>query len=212
MDDIAPYMDAPGAPPPSPGIIGEVLDKGGDIPLPDKPTVTGPTQLKGPETTTTNSDGSKTVTQTTTNYNITNNTINVTSSVTTTTNYAPDGTVRDTTQTSTAPPPPEQSDGSTEEKPDLCEKYPDILACAKPELDTPDEEIPKKEKQLTYAEEDNFGGGACPADIYSNINGQSYKVYDWQQTCSVVQQYLRPLILLLGAMGALFILIPGRDA
>jgi hypothetical protein len=37
-------------------------------------------------------------------------------------------------------------------------------------------------------------------------------VYEWSRTCSVVSTYIRPIILLLGAMGALFILIPGRDS
>lgn len=113
----------------------------------------------------------------------------------------------------TNPTDPTAEDKPTEEKDkDLCEKYPDILACAKPELDTPDGEIPKSSKTITYQTEDTFGGGSCPADIYANIHGKSTKVYEWSRTCNVVTTYLRPIILLLGAMGALFILIPGRDS
>lgn len=99
-----------------------------------------------------------------------------------------------------------------EDSQSLCEKHPDILACSKPELDSPDGEIPKAERNLTYTEENLFGSGACPANIYASIGGQQVMVYDWGQTCGVVSTYLRPIILLLGAMGALFILIPGRDA
>lgn len=120
--------------------------------------------------------------------------------------------------TSTDPNPAEnpQPDGEDAPKPEeeqsLCEKHPDILGCQKPELDIPDGEIPKTTKQITYAEEGGFGGGSCPANLYSNIGGQNVMVYNWAETCGVVSTYLRPIILLLGAMGALFILIPGRDS
>ena len=110
------------------------------------------------------------------------------------------------------PEPNPNDQPKPEEQKSLCEKHPDILACAKPELDTPDGEIPKATREITYQEQDVFGGGSCPADKYATIGGRSMMVYDWQQTCGVVSTYLRPLILLLGAMGALFILIPGRDS
>lgn len=209
MDDIAPYLNRKPTNPA--GAINDLLTRGADIPL-GQPELTGPTELKGPKTTTKNADGTETVTQPVTKYQITNNTINITSTTTTTTTTNVDGTVKDSTETKVEPPPASESDGSTQEKPDLCEKYPDILACSKPELDTPEGEIPKTQKELTYQEEDSFGGGTCPPDVFGSIGGQQYKLYDWQQTCGVVQNYLRPLILLLGAMGALFILIPGRDS
>lgn len=120
--------------------------------------------------------------------------------------------------TGTDPNPAEQPNPDGEDKPaeeqekSLCEKHPDILACQKPELDTPDGEIPRETKTVTYAEEGGFGGGYCPGNIYSNVGGKSIMVYNWSETCGVVSTYLRPIILLLGAMGALFILIPGRDS
>ena len=120
--------------------------------------------------------------------------------------------------TSTDPNPVEQPNPDGQDKPaeeqdkSLCEKHPDILACQKPELDTPDGEIPRETKTVTYAEEGGFGGGYCPDNIYSNVGGKSIMVYNWSETCGVVSTYLRPIILLLGAMGALFILIPGRDS
>lgn len=168
-----------------------------------------------------------TTTTSTTNNNYTNN--QVTTTTTKTTNNSVTNNVTNTTNvtnppnttTETTDKPPEQDicekypDSAmckpAEEKTDFCEKNPDVLACQKPELDKPDVEIPKSEKTLTYTEEDSFGGGNCPSDVFANINGQSIKVYDWAQTCGYVNYYLRPLILLLGAMGALFILIPGRD-
>ena len=120
--------------------------------------------------------------------------------------------------TSTDPNPAENPQPDAEDKPaeeqdkSLCEKHPDILACQKPDLDTPDGEIPRSSKTVTYAEEGGFGGGSCPGNIYSNVGGKSIMVYNWSETCGVVSTYLRPIILLLGAMGALFILIPGRDS
>ena len=110
------------------------------------------------------------------------------------------------------PQPGDETKPTPEEEKSLCEKHPDILACQKPELDTPDGEIPKTTKQVTYAEEGGFGGGSCPANVYASLHGQQTLVYNWGETCSVVSTYLRPIILLLGAMGALFILIPGRDS
>lgn len=110
-------------------------------------------------------------------------------------------------------PNPDGQDKPTEEQDkSLCEKHPDILACSKPELDVPDGEIPKVTKQITYAEEGGFGGGSCPSNVYTNLHGKQTMVYEWTRTCSVVSTYIRPIILLLGAMGALFILIPGRDS
>ena len=120
--------------------------------------------------------------------------------------------------TSTNPNPVENPTPDGEDKPaeeqekSLCEKHPDILACQKPELDVPDGEIPKLTKQITYAEEGGFGGGSCPSNVYANLHGKQTMVYEWTRTCSVVSTYIRPIILLLGAMGALFILIPGRDS
>lgn len=110
-------------------------------------------------------------------------------------------------------PNPDGQDKPTEEQDkSLCEKHPDILACQKPELDVPDGEIPRTTKQITYAEEGGFGGGSCPSNVYANLHGKQTMVYEWTRTCSVVSTYIRPIILLLGAMGALFILIPGRDS
>jgi|GEM_PF-1075981 len=110
------------------------------------------------------------------------------------------------------PTPDGQDKPAEEQEKSLCEKHPDILACSKPELDIPDGEIPKVTKQVTYAEEGGFGGGSCPANVYANLHGMQTMVYEWTRTCSVVSTYIRPIMLLLGAMGALFILIPGRDS
>ena len=82
------------------------------------------------------------------------------------------------------------------------------LTCA--DLDTPDGEIPKATASVTYQVEDTFGSGSCPADVYGTINGQSIKLYDYAQTCSYVSMYVRPMLLVLCALGALFIVMPGK--
>lgn len=113
--------------------------------------------------------------------------------------------------TNPEPDPNAEDKPTPEEDKSLCEKHPDILACAKPELDTPDGEIPKTTREITYQVDNTFGGGACPANVYSNIGGKNIMVYEWSRTCGVVTTYIKPIILLLSALGALFILIPGRD-
>lgn len=113
-------------------------------------------------------------------------------------------------------PNPEAStdgDPNTEDKPkedqrDLCEKNPDILACAKPDLDTPDNEIPKKTLDVSYAQENLFGGGSCPANKTMIIAGQQITVWDWDASCGYITNYMRPVILILSAFAA-FVIVSG---
>lgn len=105
--------------------------------------------------------------------------------------------------------PPEAGE---DKQPDLCEKNPDILACSKPELDTPDQEIPKRNFAVTFAQETLFGAGSCPANKTMNLRGQQITVWDFQRTCDLVTTYLKPLILTLGLFSAFMILSPGKDS
>jgi hypothetical protein len=99
-----------------------------------------------------------------------------------------------------------------EDAPDLCGKNPDILACAKvPELDTPDDDIPRDQKQVSFTEESLFGSGSCPADVtmsFGSIGGKQAKIIDWQKFCGMAVP-LRALVLALAALTAAFILMPG---
>lgn len=115
-----------------------------------------------------------------------------------------------------APPVPEVDPNAPPEpgedkQPDLCEKNPDILACSKPELDTPDQEIPKREFAVTFAAETLFGGGSCPANKTMSLRGQQITVWDFQRTCDLVETYLKPLLLTLALFSAFIILSPGKD-
>ena len=98
-----------------------------------------------------------------------------------------------------------------EEQIGLCELYPDILACAKPELDTPDGEIPKSTRNVELTQENLFGGGGCPADVYFAPHGlQQLKIWDWNRACSDITTYVKPVVLLLSTFAAFMILVPGR--
>lgn len=201
MDDIAPYMDTPDVPAQA---VSDILDKGGEINLPSTPTVTGPSQVQGPKQETNNADGSRTTTQTTNNYRTDGNKITNTSTTTTTNKCVGDGACSPVTTTTTTNPeekPDDKEDG------DDCKKNPDSLACA--ELDTPSGEIPKATRNVTLQDQELFGGGACPADRYSSVHGQQVLVWDWQQSCSYISTYMRPVLLLLCAIGAYLIVAGG---
>lgn len=118
-------------------------------------------------------------------------------------------------QGSTEPVPDSPTEPSTDtpredgkEDRDFCDKNPNVLACL--ELDTPEGDIPKGTFNVTYSVENSWGNGSCPADKYATLAGKSVKVYDWEQTCDYVATYVRPILLLLCALGALFIVMPGR--
>lgn len=98
-----------------------------------------------------------------------------------------------------------------EDSKSLCEKHPDILACAKPELDEPDGDIPKTSRDVSLQEEGLFGGGACPADVYFAPNGlQQMKIWDWNKACGDISTYLKPILIICCTFAAFMILVPGR--
>ena len=193
--------------------IREAIEQGETLPVPAPTEVTGPTSVPGPsvttQKTTRDSQGNPTgVTNVTNNttYNVTYNTNTVTvTTVTTTTQTNPDGTTETTTE-----------EEQEEEPRDECEDKPDSIACA--ELDTPEGEVPKETKTITYTpEEMGLGGGTCPADLTMSVmsrGGQSMKVWDWAQSCAKITTYVRPLVLTLASITALFLVVgykPGGD-
>lgn len=140
----------------------------------------GGSSASGPSMTTTQ----KSETKSSVTNNITNNT-----STTVTTNI-----------TQTDEPP-------KEEEKDFCQKNPDALACA--EADTPEQETPKGELNISYEYVDIFGNGSCPSDSYLNTHGQSLKVWDWAATCDNVQSYFRPILIACCAFAAFVIVSAG---
>ena len=108
-------------------------------------------------------------------------------------------------------PDPETGDGDKpkpEDQQSLCEKHPDILACSKPELDVPEDEIPRETRDVSYEPETLFGGGVCPSNKTMSTHGMQLTVWDWQETCGYITGYFRPVILVLCAFAA-FVIVSG---
>lgn len=99
MDDIAPYMAKTA---PDPRVVQSLLDKGVDFTMPN-PAITGPASVDGPETTTNNPDGSKTVSKTTYNFKTEGNTVTNTDNRSTVTVVNVDNSIRSSSSTMAAP-------------------------------------------------------------------------------------------------------------
>jgi len=106
MSDISPYMKQT---PFDPRVVGEILDKGGDIPFP-APVVTGPSEILGPKTETQNPDGSKTILQPLSRFTFQGDTITNTTNETTVTVVNVDNSIRSVTTTTVTPTPSSETD------------------------------------------------------------------------------------------------------
>lgn len=217
--DVAPYQgefmpatpqqieDAIAAKNPSPAVLKELADRAQQTPNPDpsdKPKIQNPQPSQEKTTTKTNPDGSKEVTACKTTGTVLNNGLKL-SEACTITKLDPQGNPVGTTTTKTddADPVAKPEDSA------LCTLFPKIAACA--ELDTPEGEVPTSSATIGYAPENHFGGGSCPADKTMTLasTGKTITVWNWAQACDKIQAYLRPLLLALCALTALFILAPG---
>lgn len=117
----------------------------------------------------------------------------------TTTVTSPDGST-----TTTSSPTPDS------EKPeDPCIKNPNRIGCL--DVDTPDLEVPKSSRTISYQAENPFGDGSCPANVSMQFGTlqQSYTVWDWSKTCAMALP-LRALVLALASFAAFLILMPGK--
>lgn len=198
LDDIAPYMQAKQ---PDPGVVNEMLSRGVKLDV-NTPTVTGPSTVAGPSTTSTAADGKVTTTNIT--YKPTYNDNRVTNNIetkVTTFNPATNETTVEQTKVEEAPEPEEQAD--------QCEKNPDRIGCA--ELDSPEGEIPRDQVEVNYEAQNLFGDGACPADLSASIGtlGKTMKVWDWQKTCSMALP-LRAMVIALATFAAALIVFPSK--
>lgn len=194
MDDIAPYMRNVN---PDPRVWGELINKGTTLDLPN-PTITGPTSIQGPETVKQNSDGTKEISRTTYNFTINGNTITNTSNVTTTNNYNSSNVQTGTTTSTTTP-----TDTMPQEEPkDPCDKHPTALGCKDVDFDTPDGEIPKETKQITFAPESVLGGGSCPAPRPLAFG----RDFSYAATCDALTTYVRPVVIAIAGWIAIVII------
>ncbi len=92
---------------------------------------------------------------------------------------------------------------------DFCTRNPTVLACQEPELDTPDGEVPRRTESLEYEAVNAWGNGSCPADSTMTLKGRTLVVYEWGSKCQLITTYVKPLILTVSLVIALFILMPG---
>lgn len=204
-------------------VINAILDAGGSLPIAYAPGgTTGPASVNAvPVVSTTVGPNDTTVTTSTTKTNLDYSTgtspttgtqvpkVTGTTTTTTVTNVTNNITGETTTSSNTTNNPAPQPDPNTEEQKDECEAHPNRAGCA--DLDTPDGEIPKTEKTVSYTPQTPFGGGSCPADKYQTLHtGQVLKVVDWATPCGYIADYVRPVLILLGSWMAMMLLIPGR--
>lgn len=185
--------------------IKEAIEQGETLPVPAPSEITGPSSLPGPsvtsQKTTRDAQGNATgvtniTTNTTYNFNYGPNTVTTTTVVTTTTTN-PDGTTETTTD--------EKQD--EEEPRDACEDTPDLITCGK--LDTPETEVPKTSKNLTYAPEElGLGAGACPAPIALNTSRGNWSL-DLTPYCTATTTYVRPMVILV-AMFLAYLIMTGH--
>lgn len=102
--------------------------------------------------------------------------------------------------------PPDVSAKPEDKTPGLCDMYPDILACAKLELDTPDsDQVREKEIDITLNPDGGWGGGAgsCPAPRH--LKGANVD-FDLKGVCDALGM-LRPIILAFAWLAAAGILV-----
>lgn len=92
---------------------------------------------------------------------------------------------------------------------DLCEKYPDIIACQKLEAPEDSVKLPVKEVDFNFAPESGYAGSAvCPPPIVVSVAGETISI-SWQPFCDSLNM-IRPMMLAMAWLMAAFILIGRR--
>lgn len=115
-------------------------------------------------------------------------------------------------------PQPEQDDPSPDHKPkpedqqSLCEKHPDIVACAKMDEVEP-EEVNNEDKTLTITPKAGWGNesASCPAPVTKQVAGLALEM-SWQPFCDFASG-IRPVVIAMAWLSAaLFVLgVARRD-
>lgn len=200
MDDIAPYMQAK---PFDPRVVPEILAKGGDIPMP-APTITGPTALPGPSTTTKNPDGSTTVVNTTSNFTISGDTITNISNISSTTIYNSSSVVMSTSTSTVTPAPTKAEEVKTD-----CDKYPDSIGCSKYGTPVASDTLGRESRNVSITSV-TFAGGSCPGPVTFSVFSHSYE-FSYSTLCDKLAM-IAPLLLGLSALLAAYIFADGFRA
>jgi len=180
-----------------------------ELPADAPTTVTGPSSVPG-KTTTSKANGKTSTTTSTTNITYNNSTVNITTTNQTTTRDDATNEVTDTKEDSTSNETPDEPKEQKPDEIDICKLNPDILACKK--LEEPEQtEIPKRSEEISLQQGGTFSGGGCVPDLVVNVFGQQVTVLSMATPCGWITDYMRPLILLLAAMSAVFIIYPKSD-
>lgn len=182
-----------------PSVIGDA----GSIEL------SGPSSVQGGTiSSTTTGPAGTTITNTTTNYDITyqGDTVTVTQNTTTTTTR-PDGSTETTTETKTPAPGTDAPTPNETEQTPFCELYPDASAC-QPLGSAGDQELNAETRtvELDYT----GAAGSCPAPHMMNLQGKSVS-FSYDPLCDFARG-IRPLVIALSMLFAgLFLLSVGRS-
>jgi len=186
------------------GYEPQVIDAAGPVQL------SGPSSVQGGTTSsTTTGPAGTTITNITTNYDITyqGDTVTVTETTTTTTTR-PDGSTETSTETKTPAPGTEApSQPSEAEQTPFCELYPDASAC-QPLGDAGSQDLGTETRtvQLDY----DGAAGSCPAPHMMNLQGKSVS-FSYGPLCDFAQG-IRPLVIALSMLFAgLFLLSVARS-
>ncbi len=212
---------------PSPDVLKDLytIDKSGrytDKMLKDLASrnlvTSGPATVEGPETIketpAQNGQPAKTVTEKT-NYNCVFVMADVTCNEKKTTTDTSTGTDPNTGQpvtTQTISTEQKEAEKPKEDAVDPCIEHPKRNGCREDEFDTPDGEIPKTTKTITYiAESLGFGAGSCPANVTQTMHGMTTPItlVNWADNCDKITTYAKPMILAMATFAALMIIFAG---
>lgn len=174
------------------GAVGDAVGLG-DAPIPGPSVTSGPSTLSGGTKTTYNPDGSKTVVSTVYNITYNNNNTNITQTDTQT-DYDANGDQVGTPKTITHPPDsPPSTQQPTQEQKQLCEVYPDVLACEKMGSYSPDTpSLPSHNVDVTITPV-AMPSGSCPADLTASYLGVPITI-SWAPLCTFAEG-MRPVVL-----------------
>jgi hypothetical protein len=202
MDDIAPYMRNAN---PDGRVVGEILDRGGNIDMP-APTVTGPASIDGPTSTTQNPDGTKTVSKTTYNFSNTGDTITNTSNTSTVSVINVDNSTGPVTTTTTTPSASAVT--PADKTADPCIASPDLVGCLKTDNPVADP-LTKTTKDLSVITPVTLASASgCPAPLSWSVvmMGRAYSAsFSYSSMCNFMSS-ISTLMLALGAFAAAWVL------
>jgi hypothetical protein len=116
----------------------------------------------------------------------------------------PEDVTKPTPDPVTDEPSPDEDKKPSEDKPGLCDEYPDILACDKLGEAPDSEDLLKEDKQLSMEKDGGWDfGGACPAGKSLSLQGQSF-VVAWTPFCDFATG-IRPVVVGMAYLSGLLI-------